>query len=303
MLATTTSLYATLAGGQQTLTLAASNGTAPYTYHLFSGPTSGASLTGLPNSSGSIQYTPVGSAAYIDTFVYYVTDNLGVQSANTTVTVYVDTAPTVTTPVHVSVPENSANNHITVQGTDPLSEHLTFPSSITTNNGVVITINSSTATSATYLYTPINSSIAPDSFTFQATNPSGLTSNTGTVNITIIPGDIPVVNSASGNTITNVPIYINFSGSDPISSSIIFSIVSLPAHGTIASVVATGDFTAQAFYTPHAGYSGSDSFTFEAYNGVAYSAPATATITIVPVPDENRFNTFVSDAITKYSGT
>jgi hypothetical protein len=51
--------------------------------------------------------------------------------------------------------------------------------------------------------------------------------------------------------------------------------VSGPAHGTL-TLNADGSFT----YTPAAGYSGTDSFTYVANDGFADSAPGTVTITI-----------------------
>ncbi len=62
---------------------------------------------------------------------------------------------------------------------------------------------------------------------------------------------------------------------DPVTTSII----SLPAHGTLGSgVQASGTVV----YTPQAGYSGTDSFTFAGSDGTNAGNPATATVTVAP---------------------
>ena len=53
------------------------------------------------------------------------------------------------------------------------------------------------------------------------------------------------------------------------------SVVAQPAHGTV-TLAPTGGFT----YTPTAGWSGTDTFTYRAYDGEAYSNTALATINV-----------------------
>ncbi len=53
-----------------------------------------------------------------------------------------------------------------------------------------------------------------------------------------------------------------------------------PAHGEV-TVAANGSFT----YTPDAGFSGTDTFTYKASDGTAESAPATVTVTVDEAPD------------------
>lgn len=65
--------------------------------------------------------------------------------------------------------------------------------------------------------------------------------------------------------------------SDPGSAlPLSYAILANPAHGSVALTAATGAYT----YTPNTGYHGADSFTFDATNGTATSAPATITITV-----------------------
>ena len=104
------------------------------------------------------------------------------------------------------------------------------------------------------------------------TTPSG-TSNTGTasqftyINLVIGPTNATVAYGSSAN-----PITLNISGDVPTS----VAVASSPAHGT---ATASG---INITYTPTAGYSGPDSFTYTATNGSDTSAPATVSLTVSP---------------------
>jgi hypothetical protein len=72
---------------------------------------------------------------------------------------------------------------------------------------------------------------------------------------------------------------LTLSGADPEGASVSFSIVAVPAHGSL-----TG--TAPALvYTPAPDYFGPDSFQFVSNDGVQNSAPATVAITVTEVND------------------
>ena len=104
------------------------------------------------------------------------------------------------------------------------------------------------------------------------TTPSG-TSNTGTasqftyINLVIGPTNATVAYGSSAN-----PITLNISGDVPTS----VAVASAPAHGT---ATASG---INITYTPTAGYSGPDSFTYTATNGSDTSAPATVSLSVSP---------------------
>jgi hypothetical protein len=69
---------------------------------------------------------------------------------------------------------------------------------------------------------------------------------------------------------------ITLAGADPDGDAITFT-ASNPAHGTLSGTAPN------LTYTPNAGYSGPDSFTFTTSDGKATSAPATVSITVTPV--------------------
>jgi VCBS repeat-containing protein len=68
---------------------------------------------------------------------------------------------------------------------------------------------------------------------------------------------------------------------DVDSPTLTYSIVNGPSHGTLTLNSTTGDYV----YTPAANYSGSDSFTFTANDGLRVGNNATVSINVVPVND------------------
>ena len=77
--------------------------------------------------------------------------------------------------------------------------------------------------------------------------------------------------------------------SDPDGDTLTASVNTGPAHGML-TLHADGSFT----YTPAAGYSGPDSFTYRAGDGAASSAPTTVTITVTAAPVVFSFTGFFS---------
>ena len=63
---------------------------------------------------------------------------------------------------------------------------------------------------------------------------------------------------------------------DPDGDLLMAFVLTDPSHGTL-TLNAEGDFT----YTPTAGYSGPDSFTYVVDDGIATSNVATVTITVI----------------------
>src|SRR5204862_3861306 len=68
-------------------------------------------------------------------------------------------------------------------------------------------------------------------------------------------------------------------GSDPDGPSMDFQVTTIPNGGSLSG---SG---ANRTYRPYTNWSGSDSLTFRIYDGIAYSATATVSITVTPVND------------------
>ncbi len=88
---------------------------------------------------------------------------------------------------------------------------------------------------------------------------------------------VPVANPLSITTNQNTATSSMLTGSDADSNPITFGIVGSPTNGLVSLFNAlTGAFT----YTPTAGFSGSDSFTFAVNDGTASSTSATVSVTV-----------------------
>jgi VCBS repeat-containing protein len=116
-----------------------------------------------------------------------------------------------------------------------------------------------------------------DAFTYKA-NDGVSDSNTANVAVTVNPiNDAPMANNQSVTTDQNTPKAITLTGSDVEGSPLTFAIVTGPTHGSLSGT------SPSVTYTPAAGYSGSDSFTFKVDDGALDSNIATVSITVVAV--------------------
>jgi hypothetical protein len=93
--------------------------------------------------------------------------------------------------------------------------------------------------------------------------------------LTPVP-DIPVTQSQSVTMLEDGAQAITLAATDPWGTPITYSIVTPPTNGNLTTPVSN-----VVTYTPNANYTGSDSFTFQAYNGTNYSISAgTVSLTI-----------------------
>ncbi|MFW6107387.1 MAG: C25 family cysteine peptidase [bacterium] len=96
------------------------------------------------------------------------------------------------------------------------------------------------------------------------------------------PDQRPVANDDDASTPEGTPITIDVlaNDSDPNSDPLTVSSLTQPDHGT-----ATLNTDQTVTYAPDAGYTGTDSFTYTAYDGTWHSDAATVTVTVNPVND------------------
>ena len=88
--------------------------------------------------------------------------------------------------------------------------------------------------------------------------------------------DAPVANAQAVTTPQDTAKAITLTGSDADGNPLTYSVATQPSHGTLSGTAPN------LTYTPAAGYSGADSFTFVVNDGTVNSAPATVNITINP---------------------
>ncbi|HEY1771872.1 MAG TPA: protease pro-enzyme activation domain-containing protein [Gammaproteobacteria bacterium] len=168
----------------------------------------------------------------------------------------------------------STNENTAVSGTlSATGTGMTFAIVANPAHGSVTITNASTGA---FTYTPTSGFSGSDSFSFDASNSSG-TSNTATESVTVNSTAVnpPTASNGSVTTVENTAVNGTLSASG--TGTLTFAIVASPTHGSVSITNAsTGTFT----YTPTSGFSGSDSFTFDASNGGGASNVATESVTV-----------------------
>lgn len=148
-------------------------------------------------------------------------------------------------------------------------------------------------TQATVEYTPDTGDDLEDSFTFQVADPGG---STGTAVVRINPEGDPTPPPTPVDTVealdvtaetgVELPVTLVLQGNAPEETSLSFAIASGPAHGTLGELEPGEEVprrTAAVTYTPAEGFSGTDSFLFQAcgeIEGEVVCDTATATIQV-----------------------
>ncbi|MCD6171136.1 MAG: tandem-95 repeat protein, partial [Thermoplasmata archaeon] len=160
---------------------------------------------------------------------------------------------------------------ITLEATDADNDPLTYIIVSYPTNGTLDITEIPKVT-----YTPDPGYAGKDSFTFKA-NDGIADSNIATVTITI-KNRVPEAKDQSVTTDRNKPVGITLEATDEDNDPLTYSIVSYPTNGTLSGT------PPNVIYTPNAGYTGDDSFTFKANDGIEDSKVATVSITIEAPP-------------------
>ena len=240
----------------------------PLTYQIVSGPLHGLLIGSAPNLSylPAANY-PAGNSPGADSFTFTVSDgSLTSALATVNITVTPVNDPPLATAQTLSVSANTATP-ITLAGVDPEGYALVYSVVSNPSHGTL----SGTAPNLTYQ--PIANYRGADSFTFKVTDSEGVASPVAIVSITII-NDPPVAIAQYVELLPNVAKAVTLSGSDSANDPLTYSVLTQPAHGSL-----TGS-APNLTYTPIAGYTGADSFTFSVNDGVSDSAAATVTLNV-----------------------
>ena len=174
----------------------------------------------------------------------------------------------------VDTTTNSTGAPVILVASDQFGASLTYTVLSNPTHGTL----SGTAPNLTY--TPTTGYSGTDIFTFKANN--GTDSNVATVNINVAATNHPPVatNVTGVNTAFQTAVAITLTATDADNNALTYSVVSGPAHGSLSAIVGN-----QVTYTPAAGYSGTESFTFKANDGQADSNVASVSITIAAKPN------------------
>jgi VCBS repeat-containing protein len=255
----------------------------PLTAVLVTGPTHG---TLVFNANGSFTYTPTAGYNGPDSFTYRANDgthNSNTATVNLTVNPPANTPPVANddnyntpqdTPLNVAAPGVLGND------TDANGDPLTAVLDAGPTHGT-LTLNAN----GSFSYTPTAGYNGPDSFTYHA-NDGTADGNTATVNLTVNPpgNTPPVSNDDAYNTSVDTPLNIAAPGvlgndTDADGDPLTANLVTGPTHGTL-TLNTNGSFD----YTPSAGYSGPDSFTYHASDPTGPGNVATVSITVAAAP-------------------
>jgi VCBS repeat-containing protein len=130
-----------------------------------------------------------------------------------------------------------------------------------------------------FVYTPFANFSGPDTFSYRARDAAGTTS-LGSVGLVVnaVP-DAPVANNQVTSVSEDSRKTVALTGGDADGDALTFTIVTLPAHGTLAGTLPF------LTYEPFPNYVGPDSFTFRVSDGGLSSNVATVSITVTQVND------------------
>jgi hypothetical protein len=180
---------------------------------------------------------------------------------------------------------------ITLSGLDPEGGSLTYTVDDTSLIGEL------TGTAPDLTYIPATDYSGTDSFTFIVND--GLDDSApATVTVTVT-NYLPTADSMGVTTPENTDVGITLSGSDPEGSSLTYSIVSQPVHGTITTNIALPSMT----YHPDIDFVGTDSFTYTVSDGLDDSALATVSIEVLGADEMILYlDTFDGDGLAVNTG-
>jgi len=174
-----------------------------------------------------------------------------------------------------------ADSGLLANDSDPEGDSLTVALATSPGNGS-LTLNDD----GSFVYTPDTDFVGTDSFTYRAYD-GKLYSDVVTVTITVVEENAaPDATSDTYSTNEDSTLYISAASgvlandSDADGDTLTVSLVSTSSNGSL-SLDSDGSFT----YEPDDDFSGTDSFTYRAFDGESYSAVTTATITVASVND------------------
>ncbi|WP_432451965.1 Ig-like domain-containing protein [Agarivorans sp. QJM3NY_29] len=238
------------------------------------------------NASGVLTFTPEANYSGGDNFTYVVEDDLHASSAETTVTVTINSlndAPVARD--DIAMLQADIPHRINVLGNDSDIDGTLNLSSIS----IVATPTQGLATviaSGLIQYTPNTHLSGEDSFTYTIADNSGAISNVATVTLTNnVVNHLPIANNDEASTEEDQPVSLNVTSNDSdVDGSLETTSLMIVTTPSLGSVTVNGD--GSITYIPQANASGLDSFMYTiSDNEGGRSNQATIHITIRAVND------------------
>ena len=231
------------------------------------------------NDNGSFTYTPENGFIGIDIFTYMAFDGIAYSAAATVTITVGSNAPPVVEPDSYSVAKNGiltiAASGVLANDTDPDGDAMTAVEGSKPVHGVLV-FNAN----GSFTYTPAHNYRGLDTFTYRAFDGMDY-SVEAKVTITVGSNTEPVVTSDNYSTPRETKLVVSAAAgvlhndTDADNDTLMAVLVSTTENGVL-DLNDNGSFT----YTPDHGYVGIDTFTYRAFDGIAYSAVATVTITV-----------------------
>lgn len=251
--------------GQAAITLSGTDADSdPLSYAIVAGPTKGT----LSGSAPNLTYRPAADFNGSDSFTFSVNDS---RATSVAATVFITVTPVNDAPVAIAKSVTTAEDTalpITLTGSDKDGNPLTYTVVSGPTNGVL------TGNAPNLTYTPASNFSGSDSLTFLV-HDGTVNSATPTVSISVSAvNDAPVASPKSLTTVEDTAVGVTLTGTDVENGALTFSIAAQPAKGTIVGT------PPNISYQPGAGFTGSDSFTYRAHDGSAYSSPVTVSVTV-----------------------
>jgi hypothetical protein len=239
-------------------------------------------INGFETTSGSLTFVSVADYEGNDRFTFKVNDGQQ-DSFLAEVSIRIlgsDSGPTMED-MEVQVMEDTKSD-ILLRATDEDSASLTFQIVDTPTHGSLDYVRPYDGRSAYVSYTPHSNFNGTDSFTAKARD-TRFESEIATVTVVVLPvQDRPTAIGGQISTTEDRSIEITLTASDPDGDTLVYSLESLPSHGTLVGSAPN------LRYLPSE-YRGWDSFTFKVNDGTVDSNTARIQIK-VEVPSESKNN-------------
>ena len=268
-------------------------------WYLWSTPAHG---TLVVNADGTFRYTPTTGYVGGDRFTYALRDGTYDRSnaeVLITVTATANSVPTAVADTATTARNTAVSGNLAANDTPSADGGNVWSRTTAPANGAA-TVNSN----GSYTYTPASTFTGTDRFTYTIRDANG-DSSTAAVTITVTSGvasNVPVAVADSYSTPVSTVLTGNLGANDTLSSDggHLWYLWSTPARGT---VIVNGDGTFR--YTPTAGYTGGDRFTYALRDGSYDRSNAEVLITVtaatassVPVAADDAFTTRMSTTLT-----